>query len=712
MLERTSPSPSPSNPKKTAALPDEMSDDEDDEETLQLKLQELQARLKLKKLQNAKAKELGSSTGSQPAVRPQSRGAKDENRGPRAGTIEVPASPVKKLRQPQEQTSPRRVQLGIDKGLKAKDVSLKRAPSLRKFKSSDGSQSDGYLRRTRAPAPTETATPSRPLSFNERLASVRTSEASNAERQKRIQESRTKSFGLGKEEMEKYRKAAVDIPVEPPKAPVFSREEVLSKDWRGSGLQRNNTAPGIRPSQKDGKSDTGDRGSGSQAEGEGAFEPYSTMHLSRRNLPHRVVARQVSGKKTMNIKDILREVKAPDFSLPDVEQDIVIFAIVAKKSEPRAHKPGTTKNGQKNEDRGKYMVLSLCDLDYEVDLFLFNSGFDRFWKLTEGTLVAILNPNIMPPPPGRQDTGKFSLVINSDEDTIIEIGISRDLGYCQSVRKDGEPCGTWVNKKRTNFCEYHTNEALKKTKASRVEINDAGFGSGPRSRGGKYGFKKDFDPKKKGPSNYDWETKTRWFATRSMSAADLIDGKDQTGEDKKERRAHLQRALAAKEKEREIMKKLGKIGDAAGREYMKVSGARTGNGLGSSTSSSKGGPSNDREAQSKATLESFNLQGKERNIHLSPIKRKRTGSSQNSSMTGKPAGLGWGSDLTDKLARMKEGEKLRKESPDALAPVRKKTRFVTEKGIREAGRESLGMELSERQVTLDDDDDDELVIVQ
>src|SRR5690606_29132225 len=102
---------------------------------------------------------------------------------------------------------PRRVQLGIDKGLKAKDVSLKRAPSLRKFKSSEGSQNDGYLRRTRAPAPTETAAPSRPLSFNERLASVRTSEASNAERQKRIRESRTKSFGLGKEEMEKYRKA-------------------------------------------------------------------------------------------------------------------------------------------------------------------------------------------------------------------------------------------------------------------------------------------------------------------------------------------------------------------------------------------------------------------------------------------------------------------------------------------------------------------------
>jgi minichromosome maintenance protein 10 len=51
------------------------------------------------------------------------------------------------------------------------------------------------------------------------------------------------------------------------------------------------------------------------------------------------------------------------------------------------------------------------------------------------------------------------------------------------------------------------------------------------------------------------------------------------------------------------------------------------------------------------------------------------------------------------------------------SPVRKKTRFVTEKGIREAGRESLGELLSvgvggkgRRQVVLDDDDDDLIIV--
>jgi minichromosome maintenance protein 10 len=54
------------------------------------------------------------------------------------------------------------------------------------------------------------------------------------------------------------------------------------------------------------------------------------------------------------------------------------------------------------------------------------------------------------------------------------------------------------------------------------------------------------------------------------------------------------------------------------------------------------------------------------------------------------------------------------------SPVRKKTRFVTENGIREAGRDSLGepmlsaavkTRLRRQVVALDDDDDDDLIIV-
>ena len=113
----------------------------------------------------------------------------------------------------------------------------------------------------------------------------------------------------------------------------------------------------------------------------------------------------------------------------------------------------------------------------------------------------------------------------------------------------------------------------------------------------------------------------------------------------------------------------------------------------------------------------------------------------------KKEALGWGGGLRSKLSRMKEGENLRKgnasmdakdtENKDEAgtvrstlsdqAPSRKKTRFVTEKGIRIAGRESLGDELirdlrgepgtsdastasKPRMIMLDDDDDDLLIL--
>lgn len=749
MVDRNSLSPSPRK-SRSATLPSvnlegEVNfEDEDDEETLQLKLQELQAKLKLKRLQNAKAnaanapKEEGmaearartaelSTTTYQPEGRRWSvREGTPESNIPIRNPVQVPASPVRKTQAPQEQRSPRRVELGIDKGLKACDISLKRAPSLRRNTTSqDGPLHEGYLRRSRTPNFAASSPDlSRPQSFSERLTSIRAEDATRVERQERLQKSRSQGFCLGKDEMEKYKKTAVDIPYEAPKTPSFSREEVMGQGTPANRIRRSNTTGALRSAKEADPFTQSTTGQAKEEEQGASFEPYSSFHLSRRILPHTVLARHLSGKKAYNIKDVLRHVKAPDFSLPDIEQDIVIFGIIAKKSDPRAHKPVAAKNGVKQEDRGKYMVMTLVDLEWELDLFLFNSGFTRFWKLTEGTVVAILNPNIMPPPPGRQDTGRFSLVINSDDDTIIEIGSARDLGACQTIRKDGDLCGSWVNRRRTQFCEFHTNEAIKKTRANRVEMNGAGFGD-VRS---KSKVKKDLDAKKKAPGGYDWETKTRFFATRSMSAADLIDGKDRTMGEKKEREEALQRRMEAKEKERELMKKLGQMGNGAGKEYLQrtllsngdkhksSNSISNGRSLKPSTSSSQLAPGSEGDPS-----DPLNLNGRERNIHLSPInKRKRADSSQggsgasSSSHTARPstatAGLGWGSGLREKLGRMKEGEKLRPEEV-LQPPVRKKTRFVTDKGIREAGRESLGTELNEMQISLDDDDDDELVIL-
>ncbi|KAK4217292.1 hypothetical protein QBC37DRAFT_415343 [Rhypophila decipiens] len=836
LAERQSPTPSPSklrNSRTTGAndLPDPFADDmdvdeeeEEDEEMLQLKLQAIQARMKLKKLQAAKATQKKpaaaavaasnpSATNGQRAEVPsrasnatakpqglaiQSKLAAARDRmesgpaqknNPGAG-FEVPASPVRKARTntAELQTSPQRILLGIDKGRKATEMSLKRAPSMRKLTDDAPRQGGGgYLRRSNTVGGQASA-PSKPLSFNERLAASRVEETSRQEKQKRIQQVRTKAFSVGKQEMEDYKSRAVDLPDMPDEAPEYTREDILA----GKKVPRRSAEDPFSSS--------------TTGEETASFEAYSGLHLSKRILPHKVLTRAITGKKTYVLKDLLRQVKSPDWSLPDVEADIVVFAIIANKSDPKSHRPTP---GKDQSDRGKYMVITLVDLTYEVDLFLFNSGFDRFWKLTPGTVLAILNPNIMPPPQGREDTGRFGLVINSDEDTILEIGAARDLGYCKSVKKDGTLCSSWVNARRSEYCEFHTNEAIRKAQAGRAELNQMGFGGGERH---KKNSKEVWLQKKKDAETklgkYDRSTGSHYFVSRgSSSAAELID--DEGFVDRVEREEVLKRRLKEKERERELAKKLAQLGAGAGKDYMsraaeapseKSSGllksrrrgesGSTAAGLGSSVSSgtsaglasaasfssqTAGVPGLPGQGGQRWDARALGLVGKRgdglsQKVELGPpLKRKRPESSASSStttheasssagggggMSGKNgAAYGWGSELRTKLGRMKEGERLdgrimTAESGNkvsiqpsisfpppttattadgggggrgnrASSPVRKKTRFVTDKGIREAGRESLGESLSvvatklgnRRQVVLDDSDDDDLIVV-
>ncbi|KAK2031468.1 primase zinc finger protein [Colletotrichum zoysiae] len=754
LANRTSPSPSPLRRGRANStlsirslkLQDEMDDQEDeDEETLQLKLQEIQARLRLKKLQSARERAAGAVSpkrGSPPPQqqRPASRvlGLGASRVAPRPesqATIEVPVSPVRKTQPPQSQTSPSRVLLGIDKGLKGKDVSLKRAPSVlrRNTNSQDGQQFGGYLQRSRTPALQGEI--QRPLSFNERLAAARTQEVDRQDLRDRVKQARSGAFDIGQKEIEQFKEKAVDLPEQPDNAPQFSREDILRvKDNPEHGQRKLDTMPSLpAPVPKDDDNPQGlyepppdwmMAGQKSkkiapadvpEAEAS-AFEPYSSFHLSQRILPHQVLTRTLSGKKIFKMPELLRKVKGPDFQLPDIEQDIVVFAVVAKKSEPRQHKPRPDQNG-KQSDRGKYMVITLCDLKWELELFLFNSGFTRFWKLTEGTVLAILNPTIMPPPAGREATGKFSLVINSDADTIMEIGKARDLGFCKSVKKDGQFCNSWVNKKRTEFCEFHTNEAVTKQRATRMEVNSMDFGGiGERHRwNSRELFRKPEREQKKG--EYDRGTHSHWFATKSMSSAQLIDGA-QALADRREKEEGLKRRMLAQERERGIMQRLSKIGAGAGKEYMKQS-ERARNAASTSALSSSAPSASAVEERQRIESRSALLmapRSKELAIHLSPIKRKRPQSAQSSSSIGPPSlsaatgvksGFGWGGNLKDKLAKMKDGDKLSNDKP----PMRKKTRFVTEKGIREAGRESLGVDIPQQSVSFEDDDDDDLIIV-
>lgn len=700
-------------------------DEEDDEETLQLKLQEIQAQLRLKKLRKEKARAVQEPQGSfgqsfdtdngrssrpdsasttRPGHRIKEIRRTDPAARPRSQPppVEVPASPVRKAHPLPTETSPSRILLGIDKGLKGKDISLKRAPSLRRSsEDTGGSQGTGYLRSARNPGSFEEK--QRPLSFSERLKAARDEETVRQETRDRAAKSRSTAFNVGRQEMEDYKSHATDILDEPsPRERDFTKEEILgiapTNKSRVGLLQRSNTTSSARTSSFPAPSNAGPgspdfhqahesftstASEPQKASSSPSFEPYSCFHLNKRILPHQIVARAISGKTTYSLKDLLRQVKSPHWSLPDDVIDSVVFAVVASKSEPRHHKPtfDAETGKMKPSDRGKYMVITLVDLEYEIDLFLFNSGFERFWKLSTGTVVAILNPDIMPPPPGKQDTGRFSLTINSDADTILEIGVARDLGYCRSVKADGKLCNTWVNARRTEHCEFHTNAALAKTRGARNEINGGGSFGAENTRNKTTGRWASQEQKARAErrekiaekhGELDWETRSRFFVSGGSRGASNADQEANLAETR-ERAEGLKRRLAAKEKERDIAKRLGEMGTGGmGGEYMRIAGsaaapAPAARGTSSRASRFGGGSSSmapptaarfspalkmpriplpgthygdshqqqQQEAEERKTdARSLGLlapRGSEPKIHLSPIKRKRQDSSNSSS---------------------------------------------------------------------------------
>lgn len=729
-------------------------EEEDDEETLQLQLQEIQARLALKKLQKSKggaSKQIGTDAFSATAL----RRTTDAGSKPSVARYEsrqelhVPVSPAKRVNaEPEPQRSPMRVLLGIDKGLKASDVSLKRAPSLKRVGDHRDEMSKklgGYLKNTE---PTITAasklsaarTESMPIkTFSERMAEMRDQQAAHTQQEKRVQQARSNTFGIDSKMMQELKQEAEAVPEVKYeyKAPVYTREQILNaaNNMKNSGIPQSQSLTSIASGSTDVSkaSSTGlamTRGlragrrvktheveQGQEAieadRAASTFESYSSLHLSKRITPHTLLARTFAGKEILGIPDLFRVVKGPDFSLPAIESDIVLMGIIASKSEAKAHV---------NNKASKYMVITLTDLKWDISLYLFNSGFEKYWKLTVGTVIAILNTSIMPPT--QAATNKFSLTVNSSEDTILEIGKARDLGFCKSIKKDGKTCDNWVDARHTEYCEFHAAMALEKTRAARMEVNTgSSFGRGAKKRR--------FEPPRSDPWRYknsrlisstqvDAAGKKReadrgalyirqdgvgkvQVVQNSRSAANLLDDEYLTGDafHYGTKATRMRQRLAQKEKERELAKLLARDGGGLGADYMR-------------TQNNELQPLDPNYVPPSGLPPEIDvkelglLDRRAEDIRLSPVKRKRTADSPTSSLSaatrgmgGTSAARGWGGALSKDLGRMKDGESL-----TVKAPVQKKTRIMTEKGIRTPGRESLGLKGS-----LLDDDDGELVIV-
>lgn len=719
------------NADTSTTLDDADQDVEEDEEILQLKLAAIEAKLKLRRLQQSKK----TSTPSLPSSRqPSSPDPEIEKR--RTG-VEVALSPVRRTIQPSLPKSPSRVLLGIDKGIRAADVSLRRANTTastsRRAKDSSitsyerpSSQSLNF-HRARSEISSQAANTARTTStFSERMSLARTNEKTLSTRREEIAQNRQKSFKVDKTELETYQLAAEEqksqncqrSPTKAHRTVEYSREDVLQAAQQvrsGANLKNFRSTPSTREAQLQ------------QDHGEDAtlFEGFSQLHLASRILPNSFLKRTLPSDRysIYTVPDLLRDIKSPSFELPESVCDFVVFGVIASKSgamdqKRRApdHTTASSNDWERKWDDGsqnqqRFMALTLTDLKWTVDLYLFGTALPRYHRLSPGTVVAILNPGIRPPKAGRSDTGAFSLSLNAGEDTVLEIGTARDLGYCKTPRKDGRECGSWVDASKTEICEWHLNAELQRTQARRMGVNTGtnGFGTRGRSyldsasREGANG--RNGGLKQEEGQRYDRGTQSHFFISRSNPSKTQHDGGrtennpfGAAGQLDRDKDSRIRKQLAAKAKEREIAKQLGSLNNThgfggAGAEYLRQKTKTA---------------TDDDDAH--ILNHSNPSKGKDRQSRIRPVPAAQILSpSDSASGTGsRRSALASRANILSGSGTNANGKRTAQDV--RLSPV-KKTRFITDKGIREAGRESLGSAPVKNGVRRVDDSDDELEIV-
>ncbi|KAI5636605.1 mcm10 replication factor domain-containing protein [Phthorimaea operculella] len=131
----------------------------------------------------------------------------------------------------------------------------------------------------------------------------------------------------------------------------------------------------------------------------------------------------------------------------DNSRDWVIAGVIVRKSTPK-----------KSQKGNQFIIWTLSDLKDDlktVSMFLFRKAYNDLWKTSEGTVVAVLNPNVLDKSQNSADQACLSV---ETSDRVMILGQSKDLGVCKSKKKNGEPCTAIVNLSKCEHCIYHVKQ--------------------------------------------------------------------------------------------------------------------------------------------------------------------------------------------------------------------------------------------------------------
>lgn len=387
---------------------------------------------------------------------------------PSLGRVRLSQSPV--IRSP---TSPARVLLGIDKGLSGWDVSLKRPPkgspqaspfaSPKRPRESLQSSTQAIKPPSTGLGQTKQDEKSETLTFAQKLKKTKELDQLQKKKTQEMRDKRRQGFSI------------------PTNAGHAAQDTTKPAGTGASGISRAaQTALAAAATSPD-----------------DIYEPFAHFRLSKQPaLDFDTLKTQFGDAKILTVSQLYAEVSPPGFEPPQYCNWILV-AVVAKKSKVM-DRPSGGSGGAGGVQ--KFVMLTLTDLGaFEVALSVQGPAFEKYWKVSPGAVIAVLNPGIyqtrkkiFDPSCQNNDTTiggegvkTFGLfVTDASFTTILEIGHSKDLGKCAATTAKGHPCTNWVNARKATYCDFHAEARVRKARSGRMEMNSVAQGQPI----GKYGL--------------------------------------------------------------------------------------------------------------------------------------------------------------------------------------------------------------------------------
>lgn len=199
-----------------------------------------------------------------------------------------------------------------------------------------------------------------------------------------------------------------------------------------------------------------------------SVDRFSGIRIVNPLVSGNVMAERMEGRKMVRMCTINLHLRGGE-----IEGDWVTIGVLVSKSQ--------TKTSQKGSQYSIWKLSDLTDCTKTVGLFLFSGAHKQLWKSSVGTVVGLLNPQIMKDRQGDKCTDLLTLSIYDHNKAMI-MGSSKDLGWCKGRTKQNSQCRNFVNKASCEFCMFHIQREYQKTSSRRADIQSSFTRVDPRAR--------------------------------------------------------------------------------------------------------------------------------------------------------------------------------------------------------------------------------------